>query len=462
MEKVNLNMNETYKYEVIKKLVDCKGNKYNAALKLHCTIRTINRLIKLYKISGKKGFIHGNKNRQPKHTFDSKVKEKIISLYKNEFRDCNIVHFTEILDKYYDISVSDQTVNNWLRNEYVLSPKARRETKKKMKKIIKQNSKKSINIETIKEATMSIENTNPHPRRPRSTYFGEMIQMDASSFNWFNNEVNHLHLAVDDCTGTVVGAYIDTQETLNGYYNVFSQILKTQGIPAMFYTDRRTVFEYKRKNTALDDEDTFTQFSYACHQLGVAIKTSSVPQAKGRVERLNQTLQSRLPIEFKIAGVKTIEEANEFLNHYVKEYNKQFALCKHSIKSVFEKQPDLDKINRTLAILSKRKVDNGSCIKYKNKYYIPHTNKGIAFHAKRKSDALVIESFDKQLYVSILDQLYKMVEVPTHKKYSIEFDSNIEIKSKKIYIPPMEHPWKHASYCNYLAKQAHRNDSANV
>ncbi|MFR1450123.1 MAG: hypothetical protein ACLSSU_09310 [Beduini sp.] len=71
----------------------------------------------------------------------------------------------------------------------------------------------------------------------------------------------------------------------------------------MFYTDRRTIFEYKRKNNAFDDEDTFTQFSYACHNLGVDIKTTSIAQAKGGIERMNQTFQSRLPIELRRVDV---------------------------------------------------------------------------------------------------------------------------------------------------------------
>ncbi|WP_270424560.1 hypothetical protein [Catenibacterium mitsuokai] len=85
------------------------------------------------------------------------------------------------------------------------------------------------------------------------------------------------------------------------------QILINYGIPAMFYTDRRTVFEYKRKDRSSDAEDTFTQFSYACHNLGIKIKTMSVLQAKGRVERLNQMLQSRLPVELRHAHITNIE-----------------------------------------------------------------------------------------------------------------------------------------------------------
>ena len=118
-----------------------------------------------------------------------------------------------------------------------------------------------------------------------------------------------------------------------GEIRVLYQILINHGIPAMFYTDRRTVFEYKRKDKPSDAEDTFTQFSYACHNLGIKIKTTSVPQAKGRVERLNQTLQSRLPVELRHAHITNIEEANVFLNSYIKKYNNQFALRLNSTKS---------------------------------------------------------------------------------------------------------------------------------
>lgn len=94
-----------------------------------------------------------------------------------------------------------------------------------------------------------------------------------------------------------MGAYFDEQETLNSYYNIFKQILENYVIPYMFYTDRRTVFDYKKKVDKDISRNTLTQFGYACKQLGVDLKVTSVPQAKGRIERLFGTLQSRLPIE---------------------------------------------------------------------------------------------------------------------------------------------------------------------
>lgn len=105
--------------------------------------------------------------------------------------------------------------------------------------------------------------------------------MDASVHLWFGATKVHLHAAIDDCTGTIVAAYFDTQETLKGYYNLLYQILNQYGIPNMFYTDNRTVFEYRNQKRKEVEKDTFTQFSYACKQLGIQLKTTSIPQEKG-------------------------------------------------------------------------------------------------------------------------------------------------------------------------------------
>ena len=400
MRKVNLRMNEQYKYEVIKKLVDTHGNKKNAAIKLNCSVRTIDRLIVRYKAEGKTGFIHKNRNRQPISAFPVEVKNKVIDLYRTKYSGANLLHFSQLLAKKEDIHVSDTTINYWLRSCDILSPKARRKTVNTLNAELRKRKKAA---KTKKEA-VSIENKldlldrfDAHPRRPRCAYFGELVQMDASPHLWFGTSITHLHLAIDDATGKILGAYFDTQETLNAYYQITHQILIDYGIPAKFLTDRRTVFEYKRKNASSDEEDTFTQFSYACHQLGIELECTSVPQAKGRVERLNQTLQSRLVIELRLAGITTIEEANEFLKSYLKEFNAMFSLPINDTKTVFEKQPSKQKINQTLAILSNRKLDSGHCIRYKNKYFIPITKSGSKAYLKKGMNVMVIEAFDGKL-----------------------------------------------------------------
>lgn len=276
--------------------------------------------------------------------------------------------------------------------------------------------------------------------------------MDASVHKWFGGFNTHLHAAIDDSTGRLVGAYFDHQETLKGYYNVFHQVLTTYDIPYMFYTDRRTVFEYNQKKSPSLEKDTFTQFSYACHQLGVEIKVTSVPQAKGRVERLFQTLQSRLPIDLRNAGVNTIEQANEFLNSYIKKFNDKFALPVDNIKSVFETQPSAEKINNTLAILADRKIDNGHCIKFENQYFKPMDARGLPVYYYKGTPAIVIKAFNGNVLASINDNVYSLDVIPNHEHSSKNFDFSFD-KSKapvKRDIPPMSHPWRISAITKFL------------
>ena len=459
IRKVDLNMKEEYKYQIIKKLVETNGNKKAAALRIGCTVRHVNRMIKGYCSEGKGFFIHGNKGKQPVHAIPENTKAIIIDLYKTKYYGANFTHYSELLASEEQISVAPNTIRNILRAEYILSPKANRTTKKRVKEEL-------LNIQETScisnDAKLEIEKSiiaieDAHPRRPRCAYFGEMIQMDASLHVWFGNTKSQLHIAIDDSTGAIVGAYFDEQETLKGYYNILHQILVDYGIPAMLFTDRRTVFEYKQKKAPTTEEDTFTQFGYACKQLGVEIKTSSVPQAKGRVERLFQTLQSRLPLELKLAGITTIEQANVFLNSYIKEFNAKFALEINHTKSVFETQPSVEKTNLTLAVLADRKIDCGHCVRFNTKYYKPVDTNNNPTYFRKGTDALVIKSFDGGLFVCIDNKIYGLEEIPSHQATSKNFDfTEAKPKKRKRYLPPMSHPWKQASFQAYLEKQAHR------
>jgi len=113
------------------------------------------------------------------------LKNKIISLYIDEYKDTNFTHFCEIVKEDLSVRISDTTLNKWLRDEYILSPKARRNTRNNMKKLLKSkhDSTKSIKLKNeFKEAIATIDDSSAHPKGPRCKYFGEMIQMNTSSF----------------------------------------------------------------------------------------------------------------------------------------------------------------------------------------------------------------------------------------------------------------------------------------
>lgn len=462
MRKVDLRMNELNTYTVIKKYMDGNVSKQYCSMKLNVTRRTIDRYIIKYKAFGKAGFIHGNRDRKPSVFKSDGLKKDILLLYQNKYENANLDHFTELLASKEHVLVSKSYIRKLFHDHHILAPKAWKRTKKNEAKRLKQllehktlsNQKHNEHIQSL----LALEDA--HPRRPRCANFGEVIQSDASIHLWYGDVKTSLHAAIDDATGIIVGLYMDRQETLKGYYNVLYQTLTDYGIPNCFFTDRRTVFEYKKRSSPTIEKDTFTQFSYACSILGIEIKTSSVPQAKGRVERLFQTLQSRLPIEFKLNAVSNLDEANEFLSHYKDVFNDKFALHIDDSKNVFTKQPDEENINTTLAVLSPRVVDCGHCIKFKNEYYIPTNQNSDKQYFLKGTKTMVIEAFNSEKYVTVGENIYALEKVENRLEQSPSNNMGKKQMVKKKYIPAMDHPWKRTSFEAYMAKMNRKAELA--
>ena len=466
MRKVELRMNEQEKYEVIKELVDHNGNKNRASKKLGLSRRQIDRLIIKYKEKGKAGFVHGNRTRKPVNALDNSISEDIILLYKTKYYDFNFNHFKEFLKKDEKIDVSYDFIYKSLTKADILSPKARKKTKREFKKKQLLEEKKINNamsdeqIDYIVNHEIALEDSHPRGEKPK--YFGELIEQDGSIHEWFGGFKTCLHLAIDKATSTIVGAYFDKQETLNGYYNVFHQILINYGIPYKFLTDNRTVFNYMSLNPdkRTSDKDVLTQYGYACKQLGVELETTSVSQAKGLIERTNGTFQGRLVSELRLNNITTIDKANKYLiDVFVPYFNNRFALDYKKFESVFETSPSEEKINYTLAVLTPRKIDNGNSIKYQNKYYQPYLNNQLKCFIP-KTDCLVIKAFNGDLLVTIDEQILELKELSRNERFSKEFDEVIEVKEKKKYIPPMTHPWKLSSFLKQIEKSHNQHQYA--
>lgn len=306
-----------------------------------------------------------------------------------------------------------------MTKEGILSPKTKKKTKREYAKN-KLLEEKKINlamseeqINTIVNHEVALEDSHPICEKPK--YFGEIIEQDGSIHEWFGSIKTCLHLAIDKATSTIVGAWFDYQETLNGYYHVLYQILSKYGIPYKFFTDNRT-----------SDKDVLTQYGYACKQLGIDLETSSVSQAKGLIERTNGTFQGRLVQELRLENITTIEEANKYLTEvFVPEFNKEFALDYKKFPTVFKTHPSEEKINYTLAVLSPKKIDNGNSIKYKNKYYQPYINNELKCFSS-KTECLVIKAFNGDLLVAIDEQVLELRELSRNEKFSNNFDNVVE------------------------------------
>lgn len=414
MEK--LRMNEKKKYEIIKKWSNGLITFKVAQLKLGYSEQHMYRLKKNLKEKGKEGFIHGNRGRKPKITIDQSLSNNIVHYYKTEYQGFNFNHYRIMLVKEKNITVSYSKIYNELTvKNGILSPRAKKNTQKKYKKLQllkkRENRNKSEKeIEKIVSKQVALEDATP--RLPRPLYFGENIELDASSYVFFGNLKSHLHLSIDTSTNSCTGAYLDYQETLNGYYHVLYQILVNHGIPMMFTTDGRTIFEYLSKKMKTDEKAYFTQFKHACDTLGIELTVTSKSQKKPRVEKYNETFQDRLSKELHHKNIITIEEANDYLiNTFIPEFNELFARKTEPKESVFEKVDDINSLNYILAVLSIRKFNSGNSISYKGKVYLPYNQNNKLVCYRNGTECTVIEAFDKKLYVQVYGEIFILKEL---------------------------------------------------
>jgi hypothetical protein len=440
-------MNEDFTYRYIKQFVEQGGNFHALCLKLDCSDRTAHRKIAGYRKEGKAFFRHGNHDHRPTTTISSEVRKQILLLYNQLYFDANFTHFHELLARNHPQipSLSLSSLRNIFRVEDLLSPKAWKRTRKALSQKDKLTSPPGL----VSLACPSL-SIVPHPRREKSRYTGECVYLDASIHCWFAEKKTALHAAIDDASGTVLAAWFEPQETLRGYYQILAQILRTYGIPYLFHTDGRTVFEYKRKGFSAVELDASTQFSYACKTLGIDIHTTTCAQAQGKIERLFETLQSRLVVEFRLQNVTTIEQANNFLLSYIPIHNKAFSAPFQSIPSAFEAQPSEEEINLTLAILSSRIVDPGHCVSYDTRYFRFLDSDGNHVPIAPKQKVQVIRAFDGRLFASCKDIVFALDPVPKHKARSWALDLPfVKVPSNDTYVPSLMHPWRHGRFEAY-------------
>ncbi|WP_407895679.1 ISNCY family transposase [Lacticaseibacillus sp. N501-2] len=463
MKEVVLTMKEDQKYKVIKNVAEHRSSRARACLTLNLSDRQVRRLTTQYAQSGKSAFRHGNAGKTPANKISVHTKNQIVKLYTTKYEGFNIKHFHEFLIEREKIQISESSVRRILRERHCLSPKAHRATKRAVRKELKKRETQAKPLSKRELQTLqAVEPVDPikaHPSRARKKNIGELIQMDGSQEYWLGSDHPKitLHLAVDDASGTVVGAWFEDQETLQGYFQVFAQILRQHGVPYEILTDRRTVFNSNKKAGVPGLENPLTTFGYACQTLGTQLSVTSIPQAKGRIERMIQTFQSRLRSELKLAEILSREEANQFLETYLPRFNDQFALPSEGITSVYDTQLPETEIERTLIIPRERTISKGHTIQLDTVTYQTYKDDELIC-LPPKTKVLAIQTYTGKLYATDkADNIFELRRLRRHEAHSPAFEVIIETparkKTKKPSAPAITHPWRLMNYRDFLVSR---------
>jgi len=286
-----------------------------AAELLDLSLRHVRRILAAYRKEGAAALAHGNRGRKPRHALDESLRKQVLELAQSTYAGCNNQHFTELLAEREGIAHSRSSVRRILLKAGIKSPRKRRPPKHRS-------------------------------RRERYPQDGMLLQIDGSRHDWLEGRGPYLTIigAIDDATGKVPYALFREQEDAQGYSFLLRQIVASYGIPMALYHDRHGIFERSKRETEsleeqLEGRRRPTQFGRIMEELGISSITSRSPQAKGRIERLWGTFQDRLVSEFRLAGAKTLEEANRVLWDFLPRYNQRFAVLAVQAGSAY-RQPE--------------------------------------------------------------------------------------------------------------------------
>lgn len=420
-----MSQKEWKRYKVIYQWIDGYITGAQAADFLGLSMRQVYRLKKRVLEEGEKGLIHKNRGRKPAHALSDAQRQHILELHQSErYKNCNDVHFAELLAQYEGIEVSPSTVRR-IRQEAKIKPKRKRRSPK------------------------------VHRPRERKAQFGMLVQIDGSPHRWLEERAPEMSLlaAVDDATGAILGAVFRPQEDAEGYFRLIKQMVEKYGIPMSVYSDRHRIFQSPKETPTIEQElaggsPRFTQFGQALSDLGVDHIKAQTPQAKGRIERLFQTLQDRWVTELRIRGIRTLEEANRILPQLIREHNRRFAVKPKETSCAFVPLGRGQSLDDLLCFRERRTIGPGETIAFHNKTYtIDRANAKQTIPLRTKVE--VRKTLDGEVFVWHNGQAYPLREIskpqspssPKRKKASSE---------RKSHKPAHNHPWR--QYRRTLAK----------
>ena len=330
-------MKEKTKLEVIQRVMDGRLGVTDAAKVLERTGRSVYRTLAKVRLKGVEGVLHGNRGNVHAQLYSKVIRDRVLSLARNKYGGFNDTHFAEKLESVESIRVNPETLRQWLRADSIVAKHKRRRRKYR-------------------------------GRRERKEMFGMMIQIDASDHDWLGSRGPRFVLVggVDDATGHV-WARFEVSESTWAYLRLARQIAVHKGLPVSFYSDRHTIFHSTKEANIVDqlqNKRPLTQFGRAMDELGIRLIKAWSPQAKGRIERIWNTLQDRLIAEMRLNNVCDMDVANTFLKTFLVDFNRHFTVRAKREESVFRPRPNLMSLDRILCIKDTRFVAKDHTVQF--------------------------------------------------------------------------------------------------
>jgi transposase len=404
---------EESRLEVMQRLEEKRLTQKEAAEILGVSVRQVKRLLKSYRQAGASGLISQRRGKPSNNQISADVQQRVLDLLKGKYRGFGPTLACEKLVEVEELKISDESVRQIMLREGLW--KARKERKGTV-----------------------------HQMRERRACFGELVQIDGSPHAWFEERgpACTLLVGIDDATGKLVGLLFVEQESFHNYARLVKAYFERYGKPVAFYSDRHGIFRVNQPSVGKGE--ALTQFGRAMQDLDIEILCANTPQAKGRVERANQTLQDRLVKEMRLRGISGIEQGNAYLPEFIADFNHRFGVPPRSLHDTHRPLAAAENLAHILAWQEPRTLSKNLTLQFKKVVYQIHTDRPT--YALRNAQVTVCE--DPTGLVTILYRAKPLEFTIFHKQErqaEIVDPKNLDRalqNQRKAHTPAPDHPWR--------------------
>lgn len=418
---IMMSQREAKRAQVMELLTAGKIDQREAGKRLSVSVRQIKRIVRCYRSEGLAGLISKKRGRPSNRRLDEETKRLSIELIGAHYRDFGPTLASEKLGERHGIHLCVESTRQIMMSAGYWQPR--------------------------KGAKACA-----HPMRERRARPGELIQIDGSPHDWFEgrSEPCTLLVFVDDATGKLMQLRFAPTETTLGYMRVLHDHIAAHGVPVALYSDKHSIFRVNAKDA---DPEAETQFGRAARELGIECIHANSPQAKGRVERANQTLQDRLVKEMRLAGISDMDEANAWLPGFIADYNRRFAVVpKDKQDAHLPYQGTAEDLTRILSVQTEKTLSkNLSCQHGGQLLQVETGGTGLGM---RGAKVKLYQHFDgtqqlcwrqRRLTYTVMTRAQRQAEQADSKMVNARVDRALAKNGKtnnKGHKPAPNHPWR--------------------
>ena len=401
---------EINRLEVMQRLTKKQMSQKEAGTILDLSVRQIKRLLNAYRVQGAVGLVSKQRGQQSNNRLSEKTKQQALDVLKTKYQGFGPTLAHEKLVEKEKLKLSKESVRKLMIAEGLW--KAR-----KARKMV------------------------VHQLRERRACFGELVQIDGSPHDWFEGRVEACVLLVfiDDATGKLLQLRFVDCESFFNYAQVAEGYFRQHGKPVAFYSDKHGIFRVNQQSVGKGE--ALTQFGRAMQELDIQIICANTPQAKGRVERVIQTLQDRLPKEMRLRDIASRTAGNTYLAEFVQDFNQRFGEEPRSTVDAHRPLTSKEDLAQILTWQETRLLSKNLTLQFQNTVYQIQTKRPT--YSLRNAQVKVCVNANDELSIWYKGQKleYSLYQPQTHQAQVVlakDLDHTLALHTK----PAPDHPWR--------------------